>query len=68
MSRKRIYFTEEEKTEIKKKYRHDTYIRHKEKVLARQKEYYKKHKKEILFRMKNNYRIKCGLKPLVWKY
>lgn len=45
-------------------YRHNRYIKDREKILAWQKEYDAAHKEERSLYQKNRYRIKCGLKPL----
>lgn len=43
-----------------KEYRHEVYLRRREKI----KKYNEEHKEEISFKNKNRYRIKCGLPPL----
>ena len=42
-------------------YRHNAYMRRREKQKAESREYYKKHREEILARAKLRYRRKCGL-------
>ena len=49
--------TKEEKSE----YRHNAYMKRREKQLQVQHEYYIKHREEILKKANNRYRIKCGL-------
>ena len=42
-------------------YRHNAYMKRREKQLQEQQEYYIKHKDEIRKKANNRYRIKCGL-------
>ena len=47
--------------EEKSVYRHEAYLRRRDKQLSEQREYYLKHKKEILDKASKRYRNKCGL-------
>lgn len=45
-------------------YRRNQYIKHREKILAKQKEYDDAHREQISARARARYRAKCGLPPL----
>ncbi len=47
--------------EEKKNYRHQAYLKRREKQLAEQKLYYQTHREEILKKQNLRYRKKCGL-------
>ena len=51
-------------TEYNAEKRHYYYLKYREKILKRQKEYDDAHREEISRRMKNYYRRKCGLKEI----
>ena len=42
-------------------YRHNAYMKRREKQLQKQHEYYVQHKQEIQKKANNRYKIKCGL-------
>ena len=46
------------------KYRREQYIKHREKILQKQKEYDDQHREEINRKARARYRAKCGLKPI----
>ena len=45
-------------------YRREQYIKHREKILQKQKEYDDQHREEINRKARARYRAKCGLKPI----
>ena len=45
-------------------YRREQYIKHREKILPKQKEYDDQHREEINRKARARYRAKCGLKPI----
>ena len=48
----------------KAEYRRAKYMKHREKILQKQKEYYYQHREEINRKARARYRAKCGLKPI----
>jgi len=44
-------------------YRRNQYLRHRERILAKQKEYDDAHRAQISARARARYRAKCGLPP-----
>lgn len=45
-------------------YRRARYLKNREQILKKQREYYVAHQEEIKRSANNRYRIKCGLKPI----
>ena len=54
----------ERKTVNKAEYRREQYIKHREKILQKQKEYDDQHREEINRKARARYRAKCGLKAI----
>ena len=59
---KTIY--ERKKPAYNAEYRREQYIKHREKILQKQKEYDDQHREEINRKARARYRAKCGLKPI----
>jgi len=53
--------------EERKKYMQRYYYEHKEKMLGYSKRYYEQNKKRLLHNKRNKYRIKLGLKSILYK-
>lgn len=69
MGMKKIYISGKITNNIKKpvynaEYRREQYIKHREKVLQKQKEYDDQHREEINRKARARYRKKCGLKAI----
>ena len=69
MGMKKIYISGKITNNIKKpvynaEYRREQYIKHREKILKKQKEYDDQHREEINRKARARYRAKCGLKPI----
>lgn len=54
----------ERKTVNNAEYRREQYIKNREKILQKQKEYDDQHREEINRKARARYRAKCGLKPI----
>ena len=62
MGMKKIYAIK--KPVYNAEYRREQYIKHREKILQKQKEYDDQHRGEINRKARARYRAKCGLKPI----
>ena len=58
---KKIYISERKKPAYNAEYRRAQYIKHREKILQKQKEYDDQHREEINRKARARYRAKCGV-------